>query len=165
MLDGMQDLLSRLAVPLLSFEYAVGWHKHFGLPRALTPAERAEAHERSLHAFQRRLGELGYDTYLINAGDGDGSTGVVLVPVSGGFWHDDLEVCANRSRFYGSNGQWCWNDLLVVRRCDPCLRHLLFNSLLPLTREAPPGIPGSLGVTVRRGVKFKRPFADTCPCI
>ena len=94
----------------------------------------------------------------------------MLVPVSGDFWHDSLEVCANRSRFYGGGfNQWCWNDLLVVRRCDPCLKHVLFNSLLPLTRAGPPQVPAAFGVSAAKAThlrsRFVPPFAGVCDCL
>ena len=130
-LRGMRGLLRRGAVQLVSFEYAVNWHPAFRESRALTPTEAAAAHTRSLNRFQRKLSRYGYDTYLVNSGDG---SGVVLVPVHGDFWQDDLEICFNRSRYYNGWGQWCWKDLLVVRRCNACVRRALFRDVLRATR-------------------------------
>ena len=64
------------------------------------------------------MSTYGYDTYLINS-RGKG-TGVVLIPVYGRFWHDEFEVCFHRDKVYGSYGQWCWNDVLVVLRDSHC---------------------------------------------
>ena len=58
------DGLASLRVPLLSFEYAVGWSPRlFGLQRPLMAAERGSvAH--TLHRFEQKLDERGYDTFL-----------------------------------------------------------------------------------------------------
>ena len=135
-LKGMHSLLRRRAVPLLSFEYAVRWHPLFargrGQPVALRADERNLTRHRSLARFQQKLSAYGYDTYLINAGDR--SSGVALVPVHDDFWHEDFEICANRTRYYYH--PWCWNDLLVVRRCDACTREALFGNVLRRTHES-----------------------------
>jgi FkbM family methyltransferase len=48
-----------------------------------------------------------------------------------------LEICANRARFYGTYAQWCWNDLLVVRRCNSCVRRAIWHNLIPATQHQP----------------------------
>jgi len=131
-LRGMHRLLSEGRVSVASFEYAEAWHPLFSLRRPLSRAEVAQARATSLRALQERMGEYGYDTYLINAAP----SRVVLVPVHGHFWHDDLEICANRERYYGSWGQWCWNDVLVVKR-GSCAKHVLFEEILPATGALP----------------------------
>ena len=70
---------------------------------------------------------LGYNTYLLHGG----RRNMTLFPVYGSFWHDDLEICAHRERFYGTTKWHCWNDLLVVRRANECLR----TGLLAATNE------------------------------
>lgn len=130
-LRGMMQLL-RVGRPLVaSFEYAVNWHPHFRLRKKLTVPERKEAYARSLQRFQKKLSTLHYDTYLILGG-----TTVSLVPVYGDFWRDEVEICANRALYYGSYGQWCWNDLLIVYRCNECVRTTLFDTILPATRQS-----------------------------
>ena len=129
---GMERVLREKRVPLMSFEYASGWHKHFLLRRPLTEAEKLEAGNSSLRHFSSQMSTYGYDTYLINAG-GKG-TGVVLIPVYGRFWHDDFEVCFHRDKVYGSYGLWCWNDVLVVLRDSQCVKTVLFGEILPATK-------------------------------
>lgn len=131
-LDGAERLLRAQRVEVLSLEYAVGWHHHFHLARPLTPAERLDV-QRPLRRLVERLDGYGYDAYLMHALSE--SDGVTLVPVHGAFWHDDFEICFDRGRFYGNWG-WnhsCWNDLLVVRRCNRCVRRKLFEDVLPAT--------------------------------
>lgn len=131
-LGGMEKILAGKKVHLMSFEYGVGWHKNFLLRRPLSKAERLEAANSSLRYFAERLSGYGFDTYLINSGNK--STGVVLIPVYDRFWHDDFEVCFHRAKVYGNWGQWCWNDLLVVRRDSHCVKKTLFEAVLPATR-------------------------------
>ena len=128
-LEGMRRLLRSGRVALASFEYAKGWHPLFRTRgRGLNESERLSTRPRSLHAFQEKASRFGYETYLIAV---DRHAGVVLVPVHDFFWHDELEICADRRAFYGSWDQWCWNDLLVVPRCDRCVKAVLFDEILP----------------------------------
>ena len=126
------DGLASLRVPLLSFEYAVGWSPRlFGLQRPLTAAERGSvAH--TLHRFEQKLDERGYDTFLVHADRLNRRRhGVTLVPISGGFWDGEMEICFNRSATYGAWG-WahaCWNDLIAVHRCEECTRRVLFETM------------------------------------
>ena len=141
-LDGAQRLLRTQSIEIMSIEYAVGWHRHFHLARPLTRDERAEV-TRPLQKLVARLYAWGYDTYLLHARSI--SEGVTLVPIYGRWWHDDFEICFNRSTFYGKWG-WghsCWNDLLVVRRCNRCVRRVLFEEMLPRTdyRHKARGMP------------------------
>lgn len=135
---GMRGLLRDQRIELASFEYAVGWHQLYEYAtkhkNGLTDAERLASRERSLWHFQRQMGRLGYDTYLVHAGN-PALGGLALLPVYGDFWHPDLEICANRSRIYGRTLSHCWNDLLVVRRSNRCLKEALFNTVLPRTVE------------------------------
>ena len=112
-LAGMSKRLAAHATPLVSVEYALSWSPEFNR-RAAVPYEARGALQNSLDGFQRRYDLMGYDTFLLHA-EGSGKV-VTLVPVTGKFWHADMEVCANRSLFYGSWGSWCWNDLLLVSR-------------------------------------------------
>jgi len=112
-LSGMQDRLAAHATPLISVEYALAWSPEFRW-RAAVPHEARSALQDSLDGFQRRHDALGYDTFLVHA-EGSGKV-VTLVPVTGRFWSPDMEVCANRSLFYGNFGAWCWNDVLLVSR-------------------------------------------------
>ena len=112
-LAGMSKRLAAHATPLVSVEYALSWSPEFGR-RAAVPYEARGALQNSLDGFQRRYDLMGYDTFLVHA-EGSGKV-VTLVPVSGKFWHPDLEICANRSLFYGNWGAWCWNDALLVSR-------------------------------------------------
>jgi hypothetical protein len=115
------------------------------------------------------MGEYGHDTYLINAAPSQ----VVLVPVHGAFWHDGLEICANRERSYGNWGQWCWNDVLVVRRGSCAKRVRLRRSCRPLpgTRAgrhrtgspAEPSSPGRHSIRCRtRGAAAGRRGRTAC---
>ena len=132
-LRGMKGLLKSQSIELASFEYAVGWHRLFQERHPLNTTEALAARNFSLGYFQEQMSSFGYNTYLISAGTP--TSGVVLVPVYDDFWHPDLEICFNRYRFYKSFGQWCWNDLLVVRRNSRCVNHVLFNNVLPKTVE------------------------------
>ena len=130
---GMERILMEKRVHLMSFEYALGWHKNFNLRHPLSDTEQLEVGNSSLRYFTAKMSGYGYDTFLIN--NGDRSTGVVLIPVYGRFWHDDFEVCFNREKLYGTWGQWCWNDLLVVRRDSHCVKTALFQTILPATKS------------------------------
>ena len=132
-LDGMRRLLKEGRVSIASFEYALGWNPLFEARRPLSAVEIKESRNTSLFAVQRKMRDFGYDTYLINSH----GKRVVLVPVSGAYWHDDLEICNNRIRYYRSWGQWCWNDILVVKR-DSCVQRLLFEEVLPATSATAP---------------------------
>lgn len=145
-LRGMRRLLSERRVAVASFEYAIGWHPAFK-KRTISDADREDVTRSgaTLQRFQRELSTFGYDTYLVNAGKRN--SGVVLVPVYGDFWRDELEICFNRTRWYTER---CWNDLIVVRRCDTCVKEVLFGDTLRRTHETfgrakewkPPLLPG-----------------------
>ena len=136
-LRGMRKLLTERRVAVASFEYAVGWHPAFK-KRVLTDTDRDVIQSgATLQRFQRELSTYGYDTYLVNAGKRN--SGVVLVPVYGAFWRDELEICFNRSRWYFER---CWNDLIVVRRCDTCVKQVLFGDTLRRTHETFASAPG-----------------------
>ena len=66
---------------------------------------------------------------------------VSLVPVSGDFWHAEREICFDRKRVYGSSHH-CWNDLLLVRRANRCLKRQL---LEVVTSTLPGRKPGRFG--------------------
>jgi len=127
----MHSTLLSKRVALVSFEYAVFWHKSFRSGE-LSAAQRQKASNVSLYRFQKTLNGYGYDTYLINAGDT--TSGVVLVPVHCDFWHNDLEICFNRSHFYKNSH--CWNDILAVRQGDTCVREALFDNALRRTHTS-----------------------------
>lgn len=129
-LDGMVHLLRNKQILLASFEYAVNWHPKFRLARPLDRSERILLGRSSLEDFQKTVYDMGYDTYLIL-----NHNGVVLIPVYDSFWDDIFEICANRAQFYGHYAQWCWNDILIVKRCDRCVKNVLFNEMLPATRN------------------------------
>ena len=112
-LEGMSERLAAHATPLVSVEYALSWSPEFNR-RAAVPYEARGALQNSLDGFQKRYGAMGYDVFLLHA-EGSGKV-VTLVPVTGRFWSPDMEICANRSLFYGGWGSWCWNDLLLVSR-------------------------------------------------
>ena len=123
-LEGMQSLLEHGLVDVMSFEYGFQWVPDlFGQP-ASAPLHQAQrdALSHSLKRFQQASFRYGYETYLLNGPPGGA---ISLVPVYGPFWHDDLEICANRSAYYRRRQAWCWNDLLVVRRCSECVRTAL----------------------------------------
>ena len=65
--------------------------------RSLCPCRRGSWNPRAatVYRFQKTLTGYGYDTYLINAGDA--TSGVVLVPMHGDFWHNDLEISTVRT--------------------------------------------------------------------
>ena len=132
---GMGRLLGARRVPIMSFEYAFGWNRLFQLRRPLTVEERRNASATSLRRFSSQMSRFGYLTYLVASGKrASWPHGVVLLPVYGQFWHDDYEVCFDRSRVYGTFGQWCWNDVLVVDGADECVRAALFRDILPATK-------------------------------
>ena len=120
-LAGMTTRLETHHTPLVSVEYAFQWSPEF-YKRTAVPFEARGALAHSLDATQRWLDALGYDTFLLHAQDR--GLVVTLVPVMGRFWHSDMEICANRSLFYGNWGSWCWNDLLIVSRAPEhaCVR-------------------------------------------
>ena len=126
--DALAGMTTRLEVhhtPLVSVEYAYQWSPEF-YKRAAVPLEARANLAHSLDATQRWLDALGYDVFLLHA-QGSGRV-VTLVPVTGRFWHPDMEVCANRSLFYGNWGSWCWNDILVVSRAPQhaCVREWMY---------------------------------------
>jgi FkbM family methyltransferase len=143
-LDGMAELLSSQRTELMSFEYATGWDRAFKRPVMHSIDEWRRRVPHTLFAFQERLSGWGYDTYLINA---PRSGRISLVPLTGRFWQDELEICYNRTRYYR---QHCWNDLIVVRRRSTCVRRVLFETILPLassaaTRNRPAAFVGDCG--------------------
>ena len=163
-LAGMHSTLLSKRVALMSFEYAVFWHESFHSNRELSAAQRQNASNVSLYRFQKTLTGYGYDTYLINAGDA--TSGVVLVPVHGDFWHNDLEICFNRSHFYQKSH--CWNDLLAVRQGDTCVREALFGNALRRTHESLGREVDAMrlgGATGHSVVAWMPPFAAHCNCL
>ena len=136
-LRGMEGLLRQQRVEAISFEYALGWHPAYEVAGGPVPLAQRAAIQQTLHNFQRRLSQLGYDTYLIHArpsreagaSRGIHARDVTLVPVHGGFWHDDFEICFDRKKAYGTRAMWCWNDLFVVRRCNACVKHTLLKAV------------------------------------
>lgn len=131
---GMHRILSEQRVEIMSFEYALGWHKSYEtkVRRPLTIAEREAAREHTLLHFSKIMFKYGYDTYLIH---GRGRN-VVLLPIYDSFWHPDFEICFDRGKIYGVWGQWCWNDVLVIRRGNSCVKKTLFDEILPATAAA-----------------------------
>ena len=125
-MDGMDALLRARRVELMSFEYAMNWHPLYTKKGAVPEDERASIGA-TLFNFQKRMLEHGYDTYLIH---GRGKH-VTLVPVYGGFWTNEWELCFDRARAYGAQNKrlWCWNDVLVVRRCSTCIKPTLLHML------------------------------------
>ena len=121
--DGMAGLLRSQRVDAASFEYGVGWERAFG-GKTYVPldAVHARALNHTLDKFVARLDAFGYDTYLLHGRP------VTLVPIFGPFWTPALEICADRRRFYGTTKLHCWNDLLVVRRGNKCLRNAILES-------------------------------------
>ena len=103
-----------------------GWHEAYG-PKASVPLGQRLQIRQTLHHFQERMSALGYDTFLIHGRPPQPRrpARVTLVPVHGPFWHPDYEICFDRQRWYGTYDSWCWNDLLVVRRCNSCVMHML----------------------------------------
>jgi len=140
--NGMQRLLRERRVELASFEYAVNWHPLFSKAGALTPDEILRLKNASLAHFQQTLYAHGYHTYLIHAAPARwmGKTQrrtlnrfknepvITLLPVYGRFWHPAFEICADRKRFYKHLGH-CWNDLLVVRRGNRCVKQRILKLL------------------------------------
>ena len=127
-LEGMRGLLSTGRGPaVMSFEYGVGWAPVFGdkerKMRMNATQLRARNVSHSLFRFQTEMAGYGYDTFLLHHSRGGR---VTLVPVWGGFWHDDLEICANQQLYQQA---WCWNDLLVVSRCHDCVRRVLLDGV------------------------------------
>lgn len=146
---GMQNLLASQQIDLMSFEYAKNWNPELfylaqtGQNKRITPAHMAaldnssSMRERTLGSFQKRMTDLGYDTYLLH-GDvakekqGEGprapkpsATVVTLVPVYGDFFsRADVEICLRRHHFLQP---FCWNDLLVVRRGNVELKERLLH--------------------------------------
>lgn len=127
-LTGMRRRLRSHATPLVSVEYAYQWDRLFTLRRAVAVHERPHLRN-SLKAVQTDMDSLGYDTYLMHRQRGR----VTAVPVFGRLWDDAMEICANRSRFYGSWGAWCWNDLLIVSRHQrhACIRRWVLDEIGP----------------------------------
>lgn len=162
-LAGMHSTLLSRRFALMSFEYAVFWHKSFH-SKELSAAQRQAASSVSLYRFQQTLTGYGYDTYLINAGDA--TSGVVLVPIHGDFWHNDLEICFNRSHFYKNSH--CWNDVLAVRQGDTCVREALFGNALRWTHESRGREVDARrmgGATGRSKTTWTPPFATQCDCV
>ena len=150
---GMRALLSRQEVDLLSFEYAKNWNipmfidaqrgNHRRINASMLEAfytDPAQT-ERTLESFQSMMSSLGYDTYLLHGGpatqpqaslthtDGPHNTAwrTTLVPVYAPFFDRTVfEICLRRHHF---KQQWCWNDLLVVRRSNLALKRRLFAQL------------------------------------
>ena len=130
-LEGMQSLLRNQRVQLMSFEYGNGWHEAYG-PKEPVPLALRPNIEHTLFNFQRRLLALGYDTYLLHGwrppprhSRGANARDITLVPVYGDFWDDRFEICFDRKLFYRQYNAWCWNDLLIIRRGNTCLKHEL----------------------------------------
>ena len=153
-LHGMHSLLSQQQIELMSFEYGTGWNRLFSENRPVAPHEARKENHRTLHRFQSKMSAYGYDSYLIHGGTRNTSNGVVLVPCHGQFWHDDLELCFDRQRTYGSYDLHCWTDLLVVRRCNACLKRVLHDEILEATRGH---FRGALPP------HYRRPFSPNCP--
>ncbi|KAL3929267.1 MAG: hypothetical protein SGPRY_002032 [Prymnesium sp.] len=75
---GMQNLLASQQIDLMSFEYAKNWNPELfylaqtGQNKRITPAHIAaldnssSMRERTLGSFQKRMTDLGYDTYLLH---------------------------------------------------------------------------------------------------
>ena len=97
---------------MASFEYAVNWNKHFKLRREVTRQEINDIGNNTLNYFQKYIYNLGYNSYLINRN----RKSISLVPIYGIFWDDQMEICFNRKAYYGSWGQLCWNDVLIVQK-------------------------------------------------
>ena len=122
-------------VQLASFEYANGWHPAYNRRGPVEAAERAQIRE-TLRAFQERLDAYGYDTYLVHAvrKRHPFRIAVSLVPVGGEFWDDAFEICFDRALVYGRIGETgygshCWNDVVVVRRCNECVKRVLMEQV------------------------------------
>lgn len=158
---GMGELLANQAVELMSFEYAKNWNipmfidAQRGYHRRVN-ASMLEAFyrdpsqaERTLESFQTLMGSAGYDTYLLHGGaavstkvplthnDGPHNTPwkVTLVPAYGPFFdRATFEICLRRHHF---RQNWCWNDLLVVRRGNLALKRKLFELLHGSQRSRP----------------------------
>lgn len=86
------------------------------------------------------------------------------MPISGGFWDGEMEICFNRSATYGAWG-WahaCWNDLIAVHRCEECTRRVLFETMLPATAI----VAGDGAYQRQRGqYKWGGPaFSSACQC-
>ena len=134
---GSRRLLEAGLVELMSVEYAVGWR---------------ETHE-TLKSFAQQMSALGYDTYLTHGG----KLGATLFPVYGAFWHDDFEICDRPKKVYG--GKWhCWNDLLVVRRGNVCLRSKLMKATNERVLPGHPAPRGARHVGKLVGGVFRRAF-------
>ena len=68
--------------------------------------------------------------WVADVGAHDSSNGdhaITLVPVHGGFWRPQLEICLHQQSFYGGNT--CWNDVLVARRDNRCLKRALLRNI------------------------------------
>jgi hypothetical protein len=86
------------------------------------------------------MSRFGYDTYLLHGGpavprqplkldDGPHNTPwrATIVPAYAPFFERSMfEICLRRHHF---KQDWCWNDLLVVRRDHYALKRRLFSVL------------------------------------
>jgi FkbM family methyltransferase len=164
---GMRGLLARRAIDLMSFEYAKFWNPPMYEDAQAHSWRRISAkqleafysdpamRERTLEAFQASMGRFGYDTYLLHGGpavprqplkldDGPHNTPwrATIVPAYAPFFERSMfEICLRRHHF---KQDWCWNDLLVVRRDHYALKRRLFSVLhggrqgnLPSETQAP----------------------------
>tara|TARA_B110001452_G_scaffold266924_1_gene275096 strand:+ start:918 stop:1385 length:468 start_codon:yes stop_codon:yes gene_type:complete len=138
-----------MAVPCGRYAAAWDWRRFNNAPRE-TPLPSAPTNA-SLWRFQLHMASYGYDTYLLHAVKARGAAAaaapdrlppnasrnplaatlargarLTLVPVSGAFWRPELELCAHRHDFYSG---FCWNDILVARRANRCLKRLLLSEL------------------------------------
>lgn len=156
--QGMLGLLTQGRIQLMSVEYAFGWNWRFlDKTQRERPTIHVKAHRQDEHvgvndtnvtlfAFQGLMSSVGYDTYLLHGGS-RAVPQVVLVPVHGPYWHPDLEICNDHTRFFP---QPCYTDLLVVRRGNTCMRNALHRHVLPAT--------ASRGQNTRW-----QPFGRACP--
>ena len=155
---GMRQLLSQQKVELMSFEYAKNWNIPMFITAQHGQGRRVNStqldvlyndpaqYERTLESFQSMMSGLGYDTYLLHGGavEGKGRSGLnrslahddgphntpwraTLVPVYGAYFHrSTFEICLRRHHF---KQNWCWNDLLVIRRENLALKRRLLEVL------------------------------------
>ena len=94
----------------------------------------------SLHRLQTWASERGYDSFLVGAAHRK----PVLIPLTGGLWRDEYEVCRDKSQKWSPNGRiwqnfsaWnpmssavCWYDVALIHRTpkSPKFRKLLLQS-------------------------------------
>ena len=149
---GMARVLARQMVELMSFEYAKNWnipmfvdaqrgnHRRVNSSMLESFYRDPSQVERTLESFQRMMAGYGYDTYLIHGGVWGSNKGLThedgphnrpwhatLVPAYGPYFERGIfEICLRRHHF---KQQWCWNDLLVVRRDNWALKQRIFSVL------------------------------------